>query len=80
MKKTIIYGAIILLGASSLTSCKKTWTCNCTQTMLGTSTKYSISIPDQKKSDAETICDNADNNYSSTSLQQSGYSNSCELQ
>jgi len=75
MKKTIIFGAIALLGASSLTSCKKTWSCECTTSLLGTTTSSTISIPDQRKSDAKTICENADSPYDNSS----DISMSCEL-
>ncbi len=52
----------MLIGCSSLLliSCKKTWTCNCevTSSVNGQIIKSTSSIPDQKKSDAKTICKN----------------------
>jgi len=53
MKKSILICGLALLG---LTSCKKTWTCDCTITTNGTVNKVTTSIPDQRKSDAKTIC------------------------
>jgi len=79
MKKTIIFGAIALLGASSLTSCKKAWTCDCTFNYSGTSTTTSLPITDQKKKDAKTICGAYDKTYGTAYMSLDGYSGSCEL-
>lgn len=87
MKKHLFFGLISL----SLISCKKTWTCNCTITTTtsgvygnGTTTAQSTSsIPDQKKSDAEKICEDSEtnsNNYSNTfNPQEISQNASCSL-
>ena len=58
MKKSILICGLALVG---FTSCKKTWTCECTGTMGGNSSK--TTIPDQRKSDAKTACENYENMY-----------------
>ena len=55
MKKLILICGLALVG---FTSCKKTWTCDCTGTIGSTSQKIPLTIPDQKKSDAKTTCNN----------------------
>lgn len=50
MKKVLLFSAAVLVAASSFTSCKKTYHCECT--VLGTTTKgASVTL---NKSDAET--------------------------
>ena len=58
MKKSMILGAAIALFAvSSLTSCKKDYTCTCTTTDSATSTTTSSSTTiNAKKKDAEAAC------------------------
>lgn len=53
MKK---YGIAIavLIGASSLTSCKKDYTCECTATDTSVNVSYTAEM---KKKDAESWCD-----------------------
>jgi len=54
MKKSILICGLALLG---LTSCKKTWTCECkTVTTNQPNINQIFSIPDQRKSDAKTQC------------------------
>ena len=53
MKKSILICGLALVG---FTSCKKTWTCECIQTLPGVSGKYLMSFPDQRKSYAKTMC------------------------
>lgn len=50
MKKLLL--AVAALGLISLTSCKKDYTCTCTD---GTDTE-TINIPDAKKKDAKNVC------------------------
>jgi len=57
MKKSIL---VLALGVILLPSCKKTWSCDCATTITtsnGTTVSRVVgSIPDQRRSDAETIC------------------------
>ena len=74
MKKSILICGLALVG---FTSCKKTWTCDCTGTILGTSSEYSMSIVDQRKSDAKTICTTFEKNMSGLYANYGSYT--CEL-
>lgn len=47
----------LILGLLALTSCKKTWTCECESSYDDIKISSTVSIPDQKKSNAKTICD-----------------------
>ncbi|MBL7765846.1 MAG: hypothetical protein JNJ58_07130 [Chitinophagaceae bacterium] len=51
MKKLFILA--VVAGAFTMTSCKKDWTCECTNS---TGTKTSIEITNVKKVDAKTAC------------------------
>lgn len=54
MKKTVLLG--LFLGALTLSSCKKDWTCVCENVpLIGT---YSETIKDKKKLDAKSECGN----------------------
>jgi hypothetical protein len=64
MKKVLLFGAFALL---TLASCKKDWTCTCTNS-------GSVTITDMTKSDAKVECDKGDIVVGGTTL------NDCELQ
>jgi len=78
MKKLFyLIGAILLIGT---TSCKKSWTCNCTETIndngtISTST-YSVELTTYRKDLAKTEC-----SANTTSTSSYGYSTtvSCQL-
>ena len=53
--KKILLGAILLLGVSSMTSCKKDWQCECT---VGT-----FDLENQTKSEATENCDDLSSGY-----------------
>ncbi|MFT7612256.1 MAG: hypothetical protein ACI9J3_001210 [Parvicellaceae bacterium] len=57
MKKVLF--ATIIIGAFSLTSCKKDYTCTCTitDTTGATATTSSTSTINGKKKDVETACE-----------------------
>lgn len=54
--KTKLLFVGLLLGAASLTSCKKDWTCECTTSVNGVSTTASSTM-NATKSDAEEACE-----------------------
>lgn len=58
MKKTIL-GLAAAAMLLSFASCKKDYTCTCSYTMPGATTKTAIAFPydDQKRSDAHDACD-----------------------
>jgi len=76
MKKSILICGLALVG---FTSCKKTWTCECTGTTGGNSSKVPITIPDQRKSDAKTACENYESLYKPIYESNGGGSYTCEL-
>lgn len=54
-KLTCLFSASAILLA--LTSCKKDWNCECTTTYSdGSTSTFTVVIPNQKKKDAETAC------------------------
>ena len=55
MKKFIAIAVVGMFGVLSLGSCKKDYTCECTQT--GSTVVNKIEIKDQKKKDAEKSCE-----------------------
>ncbi len=67
MKKVLVLG---LFGAMALASCKKDWTCKCTNSISGTS---SSTIADMTKKDAKAECDNGDQSIAGVTVD-------CELQ
>jgi len=78
MKKVILVAAVGVLALVS-SSCKKDYTCSCTETasgiISGSSTTDTLLI-DMSKSDAETSCTGLDENVS-TPVQT--YSKTCAL-
>jgi hypothetical protein len=54
MKKVLLFSAAVLVAASTFTSCKKDYTCDCSG---GTLTASSTPIKDAKKKDAQDACD-----------------------
>lgn len=67
MKKVLVLG---LFGAMALASCKKDWTCKCTNSLAGSS---SSTIADMTKKDAKAECDKGDGSAG-------GITVDCELQ
>jgi hypothetical protein len=59
MKKLVLSIAALALVATTMTSCKKDYTCECTTTALGVTVSESITINDTKKNATET-CDKGD--------------------
>lgn len=55
MKKLLALG--MLLGALSLTSCKKDYTCSCSYNNGMSDTTFTVMYESAKKSDAEEACD-----------------------
>lgn len=55
MKKLVLSIAALSLVATTMTSCKKDYTCECTVTVLGMTTTSSTTINDTKKN-AEDKC------------------------
>jgi hypothetical protein len=59
MKRILLFSAAVLVAASSFTSCKKDYTCECTSTYtyggVSTTSNYSATAH-LKKSDAKTWC------------------------
>lgn len=47
----------LLLGAASLTSCKKDWNCDCEYSQDGVTLEGSAEFKDVSKKDAEEACD-----------------------
>jgi hypothetical protein len=54
MKKLVLSIAALALVASTMTSCKKEYTCECTATVLGFTATASTTIKDTKKKAKET--------------------------
>jgi Ni/Co efflux regulator RcnB len=59
MKKLVLSIAALALVATTMTSCKKDYTCECTATVLGMTATTSTTINDTKKNATET-CDKGD--------------------
>ncbi len=57
MKKIAPIAMVALIGALSLTSCKKNYTCDCTYSVSGVSQTYSWQTGKVKKSDAKAACE-----------------------
>ncbi|MBM3451785.1 MAG: hypothetical protein FJX84_01455 [Bacteroidetes bacterium] len=55
MKKIMLFG---VLGLLTLASCKKDWTCKCTESVGGNSS--SVIIEDMTRADAKAECDEGD--------------------
>ncbi len=81
MKKSILIAGLVLFGATSLVSCKKDYTCNCTKTYTtgsGTSTtNYSVYTYKDTRTRAETRCN--ENTSSGTDFG-GDYSVNCQIQ
>ena len=60
MKKSILICGLALVG---FTSCKKSWTCQCTFSTTGG--KLAIQLLDQTKGDAKTQCQGHEDTYNS---------------
>lgn len=56
MKKFLLSIAAVALVATTMTSCKKNWTCECTATAGGFSTTASSTIKETKKK-AKEACE-----------------------
>ncbi len=56
MKKIVLSIAALALVATTMTSCKKEYTCECTATVLGFTTTASSTIKDTKKK-AKEACE-----------------------
>jgi len=52
MKRILLFSAAVLVAASTFTSCKKQYYCNCTN---GTDKEY-YDLGSQKKKDADAAC------------------------
>ncbi len=72
--KKVLFLAVAIASVTSLSSCKKDYTCSCTYDLLGTSTTASIEIAKSSKADATTACD-----AETTSLQTYDSAASCTL-
>ena len=57
MKKLLLSAAAFALVASTMTSCKKDYSCDCTYTVGGVTETDKYPIKDAKKKDAEAACD-----------------------
>lgn len=55
--KTFIVAAAVLLGAFSMTSCKKDYTCTCTYVTGSTSISKSYDLNNQTVRDADDACE-----------------------
>lgn len=55
--KKITLVAVVLLVCASMTSCKKDWTCTCSDP---TGDSETIAIKDKKKKDAQSACNTLD--------------------
>jgi Ni/Co efflux regulator RcnB len=71
MKKLVLSIAALALVATTMTSCKKDYTCECTTTALGITVSEEKTINDTKKN-AEAECDKGDLNVS-------GITTSCSI-
>jgi len=67
MKKVLVLG---LFSAMALASCKKDWTCKCTNSVAGST---SSTIADMTKKDATTECNKGDASVGGVTVD-------CELQ
>jgi len=76
MKKSILICGLALVG---FTSCKKTWTCDCALTSSGITTNLPYTIPDQRKSDAKTQCENYDETFDALYSTDTDIGVDCEL-
>jgi len=77
MKKSILICGLALLG---LTSCKKTWTCECKTSYSGTTMEsIPVQLQNQTKKEAKTQCDGYEDFYSSAYSGLPGVSTSCNL-
>jgi hypothetical protein len=61
MKRPLMISALVLLLGATLTSCKKDYTCTCTEP-TGT-TNQVVQINNSTKGDAETDCDDLNAAY-----------------
>jgi len=55
---------ILCVGLLAFASCKKDWTCKCTESVGGNS--YSVTIEDMTRADAKTECDKGDSAIGTT--------------
>ncbi|CAG0985763.1 hypothetical protein FLAV_02026 [Flavobacteriales bacterium] len=61
MKKVILFVAVAAFAATTFTSCKKNWTCECCVDILGTKTCAETTAKMTKK-DAKVWCEDNSNN------------------
>ncbi|WKZ74810.1 MAG: hypothetical protein QY303_11745 [Vicingaceae bacterium] len=61
MKKVILFVALAAFAATTFTSCKKNWTCECCVDILGTKTCAETTAKMTKK-DAKVWCKDNSNN------------------
>lgn len=71
MKKVLLIGGLAMVA---LSSCKKTRSCECTYTVVGTSTTMAYPV-EGTKSDAKTLCSTYETNLSASGIS----SASCEV-
>jgi len=81
MKKAILTTAVLLMVGTSLVSCKKDYTCNCSKTYTTgtglTTSDYSVYTYDDTRNRAENRC----NDNTSTGADKDGnYSVNCKIQ
>ena len=75
MKKVLLIGGLAMVA---LSSCKKTRSCECDLTIMGTSTKSAIPV-EGTKSDAKTACSTYETNYNGIYSVSGLGSATCEL-
>ncbi len=56
MKKSLLFAAAFALVATSFTSCKKDWTCECKEDSTGTVVS-SVTISNSRQPEAKTACE-----------------------
>lgn len=61
MKKLFVISAVVMLLGLTLTSCKKDYTCTCTEPTGATN--QVVAINDASKGDAENACDDLSGAY-----------------
>jgi len=71
MRKKLLFSAAVLIAASTFTSCKKDYTCECTTTAAGYSATASVTI-NTTKAKAKDAC-----NATATSM--AGYTTTCAI-
>jgi hypothetical protein len=81
MKKTVLFGASLLFIITSVTSCKKDYTCKCSKTYTtnggSTTNDYSVYTYNDTKGRAVTRCNDNDNSGSDVG---GAYSINCQIQ